>query len=94
MAAYSLGTYLLFAYFNPHVPFRYLMQIISPAAAALIVYVGEIGEAGNTCPRGVSSGVDSEPARHQLDPGSPSRSWYRRRSWWSARSHASVLVKP
>jgi hypothetical protein len=40
-AAYAIGTYLLFSYFNPHVPYRYLMQIISPAFLALVLYLYE-----------------------------------------------------
>lgn len=34
----ALGTYLLFAYLNPHVPFRYLMIIIFPAFVAGLIH--------------------------------------------------------
>lgn len=38
MATYALGTYMVFAYLNPHVPFRFLMQIISPGVLATCLY--------------------------------------------------------
>jgi hypothetical protein len=34
----ALGTYLLLAYFNPHVPFRYLLFIIAPIFIASIIH--------------------------------------------------------
>jgi hypothetical protein len=42
LALYSLGTYLMFSYFNPHVPFRFLMQIISPGFAAIVLFFGSM----------------------------------------------------
>ncbi len=41
LSFYSLGTYLVFSYLNPHVPFRYLVIIIAPSfLAALIHFLG------------------------------------------------------
>lgn len=36
LAFISLGTFLVFAYFNPHVPFRFLIQILVPCFLGLI----------------------------------------------------------
>lgn len=37
LSFYSFGTYMLFSYLNPHVPFRYLVLIIAPAFLALLI---------------------------------------------------------
>lgn len=34
----AFGTYMLFSYLNPHVPFRYLILIIAPAFLALLLH--------------------------------------------------------
>ena len=38
LVLYSIGTFLLFAYANPHAPYRFLIQIISPSAVAFIIH--------------------------------------------------------
>lgn len=38
LSLHSLGSYLLFSYLNPHVPFRYLILIILPALIAFLVH--------------------------------------------------------
>jgi hypothetical protein len=39
LAFYSVGTFLMFSYVNPHVPFRFLMQIATPGFFAILVFL-------------------------------------------------------
>ena len=40
LALISLGTWLVFSYFNPHVPFRFLIQILLPGMLAIYLELG------------------------------------------------------
>lgn len=37
---YAVGTYLLFSYINPHAPFRFLMQIVTPGTLGVLMALG------------------------------------------------------
>lgn len=38
-ALYAIGTYFLFSYLNPHVPYRFLMQILTPGLISILLFI-------------------------------------------------------